>query len=103
MTEAEKIVLVQTMCGETDDDVISAYLYMAGQKILSIAYPYQTVTEVPTKYEHVQIDAAVYMLNKRGAEFQLSHSENGISRTYEAADLPPSLLRGVAPLCGTVK
>jgi hypothetical protein len=30
MTNAEKIALVKTMCGETNDDVISAYLFMAG-------------------------------------------------------------------------
>lgn len=103
MTEAEKIIKVKALCDETDNDTISAYLYMAGNKILRIVYPYDfTVTEVPTQYEHVQIDAAVYLLNKRGGEGETAHSENGISRTYENADLPDSMLRGIAPHCGAV-
>ena len=80
MTNNEKITLVSSMSGETDVDAVSAYLYMAGQKILSLAYPFDhTVTEVPAQYEHVQIDAAVYLLNKRGGEGETAHSENGIS------------------------
>ena len=101
MTEAEKILMVKTMCDETDNDTISAYLYMAGQKILHKAYPFDTsVTTVPARYEALQIDAAVYLLNKRGAEGEIAHNENGISRSYEEADLPKSMLREITPLCG---
>ena len=104
MTNNEKIALVSSMSGESDEELVSAYLYMAGQKILSLAYPFDhTVTEVPAQYEHVQIDAAVYLLNKRGGEGETAHSENGISRTYENADLPASMLRCIVPLCGVVK
>lgn len=103
MTDYEKSAMVKAMSGEQDDDVVSAYLYLAGQKILRLAYPFdEDVTEVPAKYEHVQIDAAVYLLNKRGAEGETSHGENGISRTYEDADLPASMLRDVVPYCGVV-
>ena len=104
MTDAEKITLVSSLSGEADADIVSAYLTMAGQKILALAYPFDhTVTEVPVQYEHVQIDAAVYLLNKRGGEGETAHSENGISRTYENADLPASMLRCIVPLCGVVK
>jgi len=104
MTNSQKIALVVAMSGEDDEEIVSAYLDMAGQKIISLAYPFDhTVTEVPARYEHVQIDAAVYLLNKRGAEGQTSHSENGISRTYEDADLPATMLRGVVPVCGVVR
>ena len=41
------------------------------------------------------------MLNKRGAEGEVSHTENGISRTYEKADIPTSMLRTIVPHCGT--
>lgn len=104
MTDAEKITLVSSLSGEADADVVSAYLYMAGQKILKQVYPFDsTVTEVPAQYEHVQIDAAVYLLNKRGAEGELIHNENGVYRTYEDADLPASMMRGIVPVCGVVK
>ena len=104
MTNNEKIALVSSLSGESDEDLVSAYVFMAGQTILSLAYPFDhTVTAVPAQYEHVQIDAAVYLLNKRGGEGETSHSENGISRTYENADLPASMLRCIMPLCGVVK
>lgn len=104
MTNDEKATMVAAMTGEENLEVVSAYLYMAGQKILSLAYPYDhDITEVPARYEHVQIDAAVYMLNKRGGEGQTAHSENGISRTYESADLPETMLRGIVPMCGVTK
>ena len=104
MTNDEKIALVSTLSGELDEEVVSAFLYMAGQKILALAYPFNhTVTAVPAQYEHVQIDAAVYLLNKRGAEGELIHNENGVYRTYEDADLPASMLREIVPYCGVVK
>ena len=104
MTNDEMIVLVSTLSGEQDEEVVSAYLYMAGQKILKLAYPFDhTVDTVPAQYEHIQIDAAVYLLNKRGAEGELIHNENGVYRSYEDADLPASMLRGVVPVCGVVK
>lgn len=101
MEDSAKIALVKTMSGETDDDVVSAYLALAGNKICRIAYPFDDeITAVPDKYAYVQIDAAVYLLNKRGAEGEGSHSENGVSRSYENADLPASMLRSVVPLIG---
>ena len=103
MTDDEKVAMVSTMSGEADESLVSAYLYMAGQKILSLAYPYGGETEIPTKYEHIQIEAAVYLLNKRGGEGETAHNENGISRTYENADLPNSMLRSITPLCGVTR
>ena len=50
-----------------------------------------------------QIEIAVYLYNKQGAEGQTAHSENGISRTYESADVPESMLRGIAPFVGGIK
>ena len=46
---------------------------------------------------------AVYLLNKRGAEGETAHSENGISRSYESADIPESMLSGIIPFAGVFK
>lgn len=101
MTDAEKINMITAMTGETDQEVISAYLYIAGQKICRIAYPFdETKTVVPSKYDHLHIEATAYLLNKRGAEGETYHNENGINRTYEDGDLPISMLRGVVPFVG---
>ena len=43
------------------------------------------------------------MLNKRGAEGQLQHTENGIQRQYENADVPASMLKPVTPHVGVIK
>lgn len=104
MTESEKINIVKSMGVNDSDEILSAYLTLAGNKILAKAYPYDnSVTEVPRKYESLQCEIAVYLLNKRGAEGQISHSENGISRTYENGDVPASFLRTVIPHCGVIK
>ena len=105
MTNEEKITALRAMLGDTDDEdtVLSAYLQMAGQKIINRAYPYKPdVEEVPRQYETLQVEIALYMLNKRGAEGQLSHSENGISRSYENGDVPASMLKSVTPYVGAI-
>jgi len=105
MTDSEKISALKSMIGDSDEDeVLSTYLLIAGQKIIARAYPYDdTVTEVPSRYETLQLEIAAYLMNKRGAEGQTSHSENGISRTYEDADIPSSMLKVITPHCGVIK
>lgn len=103
MLETEKIEMVKSMTGETSDGVVSAYLKIAGNKICRKAYPFDpTVTEVPEQYSLLQVEIAVYLLNKRGAEGQTGHTENGISRSYESGDVPESMLRQIVPMCGVL-
>ena len=105
MTQEEKLTVLKAMVGNSDpDEVLSTYLDFAGSKILAKAYPYQNdVTEVPEQYSYLQVEIAAYMLNKRGAEGQVSRSENGITRSYENGDVPPSMLKAVVPYCGMVR
>lgn len=105
MTNEEKLAALKAMVGSSDyDEVLSAYLKLAGGKIIAKAFPYQNdVTEVPTQYSYLQVEIAAYMLNKRGAEGETVHTENGISRTYENADVPTSMLKAITPYCGIVR
>lgn len=105
MTDVEKLTALKAMVGSSDsDEVLSTYLNFAGSKILAKAYPFQNdVSEVPTQYEYLQVEIAAYMLNKRGAEGETVHTENGISRTYENADVPTSMLKAVIPYCGVIR
>ena len=105
MTDTEKLTYLRAMVGGSDtDEVLSTYLMVAGKKIIARAYPYDdTVTEVPDKYDTLQCEIAAYLLNKRGAEGQTQHTENGISRQYENADVPSSMLKVVTPHCGVIK
>ena len=104
MTQAEKLQLLEAMVGESDtEEVLLAYLNIAGSKIINRAYPYNSeVTEVPTRYEFLQCEIAAYLLNKRGAEGQLIHSENGISRSYGSADVPSAMLDAITPMVGVI-
>ena len=106
MTEVEKLSMLRVMVGQPNegdwsDDVLTSYLAIAGRKIINRAYPYDdTVEVVPRRYSYLQCDIAAYLLNKRGAEGQTVHSENGISRSYESADVPESMLKEVVPHVG---
>ena len=109
MTNAEKLTMVRVMGNVSNndpdwsDDILLTYLAIAGRKIIARAYPYDdTVEDVPRRYELLQCEIAVYLLNKRGAEGETSHSENGISRSYENADIPESMLSIVTPFCGVI-
>ena len=105
MSQVEKLQLLKAMVGESDtEEVLLAYLNIAGQKILNRAFPYGTEeTEVPRRYEFLQCEIAAYLLNKRGAEGQTAHAENGISRSYESADVPESLLGAITPCVGVIR
>ena len=105
MNQEEKLDLLKAMVGKSDnEEVLLAYLNIAGQKIINRAYPYDfDVTEVPARYEYLQCEIAAYLLNKRGAEGQLIHSENGISRTYGSADVPTAMLNAITPVVGVLR
>lgn len=103
MNDSEKLTMVKAMTGETDEDVLSTYLSIAGAKICRKAFPYDPdENTVPDRYAYIQVEIAVYLLNKRGAEGESAHSENGISRTYEDGDIPSSLLRDIVPFASTI-
>jgi hypothetical protein len=50
----------------------------------------------------LQCEIAAYLLNKRGAEGQTSHTENGITRNYGGADVPESMLSSIIPRVGVM-
>ena len=104
MTEPEKIVLVKAMSDETDEEVISAFLSLAGDAIYHYADPYQMTEKekVLEQYGNVQVKAAAYYIGKRGWDFQTGYSENGLNRTYEVGDLPPSILREITTKAGII-
>ena len=100
MTDEEKITLVKMMTEgvELTDTVVSAYLALAKDKIYGIAYPFGNVPETfPTRYDGVQVEIAADMINKRGAEGEIVHLENGVSRHWDSGDVSPALLRRITP------
>ncbi len=103
ISKLEQLKSLLGISGTDEDALLLTLLSIAAQKILNRVYPYDsTVTEVPARYEAKQVEIAVYLYNKRGAEGQIVHNENGINRTYESADVPESLMRGITPYVGVI-
>lgn len=104
MTDREKLAILKNMLDDSDtttDEVAESYLAMAEKAVINLAYPFGDGSEVmPDKYDYVQIEIALYNLNKRGAEGELLHIENGTHRSYESADIPASLRAKVTPMVG---
>ena len=101
MTMDEKITYTATLLDRTvSSEILTAYLEAAAEGILRKRYPFgSSGKEVPDQYSRLQCEIAAYLINKRGAEGQLSHNENGVSRSYEASYIPSSMLKWVLPYC----
>ena len=105
MADSYKLTKLQRLVGakQSEDDLLLMYLTDAERAILGRLYPMtdEYPSSLPVKYESCQIEIAVYLYNKRGAEGQIAHNENGINRTYESASIPESMLSDIIPY-GTV-
>ena len=103
MTDSEKLNLMRSMIApDTDtDEVLGATIQLAQSLVLNRLYPfgYEDNTVVPSRYEYLQIELAVELYSKRGAEGQVSHSENGISRSWPEKS---RILSQIMPHCGSV-
>ena len=98
MTDNEKQAMLTAMTGETDTTVLATYLSLAEGIVLERAYPFGDGTEeMPAKYDRTQVEIAAYMIQKRGAEGETAHSENGVVRQYSSSDVPLPLLRRITP------
>lgn len=98
MTQEAMKARLSVLTGETNDDILLTFLDIAKDKILTRCYPYRTdMVDIPTRYRSTQLEIAVYLLNKRGAEGETAHNENGINRSYESASVPESMLKGIVP------
>jgi hypothetical protein len=106
MTNSEKITRITALISPdtASTDLLETLLEQAKGIVLNRRYPFGVPegSEVPAQYEHIQIRIAVELFSKMGAEGQTGHSENGVSRTYEAADVSPSLLKQIIPVIGSV-
>jgi hypothetical protein len=103
MTSLEKIAELKVrILPDTDtDEVLGSMVSLAEAMVLDRMYPfgYPDGTVVPARYEQIQIQLAVELYGRRGAEGQTSHSENGINRSWSESS---SLLKRIVPHCGSV-
>lgn len=102
MTRQEMIAEVASRTGETAE-VVTSFVDDAGEAIINHVYPFrgEEAYTVPVRYQRRQVEIAEYLVNKRGAQGETKHNENGIDRTYESAEIPKSYFKGLMP-CGYV-
>ena len=106
MTDEEKLARFEVLISPdtANEDLLPHLLWQAEGIVLSRRYPFGSPegATVSSAYEHIQLQIAVELYSKMGAEGQTGHNENGVSRTYEAADVSPSLLKRIVPVAGSV-
>lgn len=88
MTDEEKVNYMKVMMNlpNENDDTLMVYLNLAKEKLLNHIYPYEKPTELEREYEMKQIELAIILYNKRGAEGEESHTENGVARKYQSEE-----------------
>lgn len=103
MTNNEKrAALAAMLAPDTDTDIVlDTMLALAEAEILNRMYPfgYEDGMAVPARYEMLQVQLAVELYSKRGADGQSSHGENGISRVWPEKS---ALLAMITPHVGSV-
>lgn len=109
MNNAKRLQTLETMIGNAvsaeEKTTLTVYLSLAEEAVLNKLYPFdcREGKNIPSKYDYKVCEIACYLFNKRGAEGQTAHGENGISRSYESAGIPDSFLKDVVPFVGVIK
>ena len=94
-----QIQLLRNLLNEQtqSDEVLQYNLDIASDIICELRF----TDLVEPQYRNVQVQMAVELYSKRGAEGEISHSELGVSRAYASADISPSLLEKVTQVVRT--
>lgn len=84
--------------------LLEAALERARLGILELRFPFgfEYEQELESQYKGLQLEVAIEIISKMGAEGEVAHSENGVSRTYENAGISDSLKRRVVPMAKAV-
>lgn len=107
MTDEQKLITVHTLIDDgtgymPSDDLLNTYLSMAKSEILSWMYHLvggvpEDVSEVPSKYEGIQIYAVIVGFTQSGAEGQGQSIENGVHRSFRYSDMLDYIHNNVLP------
>lgn len=109
MNSNRRLETLKSMLGNAvsteENSMLTVYLSLAEEAVINKLYPFgcREDKNIPSKYDYKVCEIACYLFNKRGAEGQTAHGENGISRSYESAGIPDSMLKDVVPFVGVIK
>jgi len=95
----DRLVLRLTENGVSPDiDVLNDCIESAASAIMSRRYPFSAWPEtIENRYKDLQFRIALDLYNKIGAEGELTHGENGVSRRFESSWISEQLLSEVTP------
>ncbi len=107
MTDDVKLDIIKTLieyCSGyvPSDETLNTYIAMAGNEILAWMYHLvggvpSGVTEVPSKYEGIQVYAVIVGWTHAGAEGQGLSIENGVHRDFRYSDMLDYIHNNVLP------
>ncbi len=102
MEQIEKLRIRLALDGEElEKPLLEELLASAKSIIFERRFPFGNYpNEVEDKYKDLQVRIAMDLYNKIGAEGELAHSENGVSRSYKSSWVSEDLLDEITPLCG---
>jgi hypothetical protein len=108
MTDAQKLDIIKTLIDDgtgymPSDETLNTYIAVAGNEILSWMYHLvggvpEDVTDVPSKYEGIQIYAVIVGFTQSGAEGQGLSIENGVHRNFKYTDMLDYIHNKVLPI-----
>ena len=86
---------------DIEQQLLNELLEFAASAIMDRRYPFgTTLTELPSQFQNLQVQMAADLYAKLGAQGQISHNENGISRTWANANISNDLLSRIVPVVG---
>lgn len=106
MTNEQKLITLQTLLEDggdvPSDEKLNTYLAVAGDEILSWIYHLvggvpTNVTEVPSKYDSIQVYSVIAGYTQAGAEGEQTHIENGVQRHFRYSDMLDYIHNHVLP------
>lgn len=102
VTYTSKLEMLRALCGQDDvsDELLETYLTLAGNAVVRKRFPFlvdSASVPVPDQFAVLQCEIANEIFQKRGAEGENAHSENGVNRSYETAGISSSLLDRIIP------
>jgi hypothetical protein len=106
MTNEQKIEKLKVLMSPdtATDELLLSLLEQSEGIILNRRYPFGAPEGVTLNalHEQIQLRMAVELYTKMGAEGQVQHIEGSVTRTWEAGDVSPSLLKLIVPCVGSV-
>lgn len=107
MTDAEKLNSIKILLEDGSgymptDETLTEYITLAKKEILAWMYHLiggvpEDVTEVPAKYETIQIYSVIAGWTHAGAEGQTVSIENGVHRHFNYVDMLDYIHNNVLP------